>query len=44
MVLPMVALPLISPAYDDGIATEDTIRRSFTTRFRKQQPGEKFQE
>lgn len=38
------ALPLISPAYDDGTATEDTIRRSFTARFRKQQPGEKFHE
>ena len=38
------ARPLVSPAYDDGTATEDTIRRTFTTRFRKQQPGEKFQE
>jgi predicted pyridoxine 5'-phosphate oxidase superfamily flavin-nucleotide-binding protein len=38
------ALPLISPAYDDGTATEDTIRRTFTARFRKLQPGEKFEE
>jgi predicted pyridoxine 5'-phosphate oxidase superfamily flavin-nucleotide-binding protein len=40
----MKALPLVSPAYDDGTATEDTIRRSFTTRFRKLQPGERFEE
>jgi hypothetical protein len=38
------ALPLISPAYDDGTATEDSIRRTFTARFRKYQPGEKYQE
>jgi uncharacterized protein len=38
------ALPLVSPAYDDGTATEDAIRRSWTTRFRKLQPGEKFEE
>jgi uncharacterized protein len=38
------ALPLVSPAYDDGTATEQTIRRSWTTRFRKMQPGEKFEE
>lgn len=38
------ALPLVSPAYDDGTATEDTIRRSWSTRFRKLQPGEKFEE
>jgi predicted pyridoxine 5'-phosphate oxidase superfamily flavin-nucleotide-binding protein len=38
------ALPLISPAYDDGTATEDSIRRTFTTRFRKLQPREKFEE
>jgi predicted pyridoxine 5'-phosphate oxidase superfamily flavin-nucleotide-binding protein len=38
------ALPLISPAYDDGTATEDKIRRTFTTRFRKLQPGERFEE
>jgi predicted pyridoxine 5'-phosphate oxidase superfamily flavin-nucleotide-binding protein len=38
------ALPLVSPAYDDGTATEQTIRRSWTTRFRKMQPGEEFEE
>ena len=38
------ALPLVSPAYDDGTATEATIRRSWTTRFRKMQPGETFEE
>jgi uncharacterized protein len=38
------ALPLVSPAYDDGTATEDNIRRSWTTRFRKLQPGERFEE
>ncbi len=38
------ALPLVSPAYDDGTATEANIRRSWTTRFRKLQPGEKFEE
>lgn len=38
------ALPLVSPAYDDGTATEGTIRKSWTTRFRKLQPGEKFEE
>ena len=38
------ALPLVSPAYDDGTATEDTIRKSWTARFRKLQPGEKFEE
>jgi uncharacterized protein len=38
------ALPLVSPAYDDGTATEVNIRRSWTTRFRKLQPGEKFEE
>lgn len=38
------ALPLVSPAYDDGTATEDSIRRTFTTRFRKLQPREKFEE
>jgi predicted pyridoxine 5'-phosphate oxidase superfamily flavin-nucleotide-binding protein len=38
------ALPLISPAYDDGTATEATIRKSWTTRFRKLQPGETFEE
>jgi predicted pyridoxine 5'-phosphate oxidase superfamily flavin-nucleotide-binding protein len=38
------ALPLVSPSYDDGAATEDKIRRSWTARFRKLQPGEKFEE
>ena len=38
------ALPLVSPAYDDGTATESGIRKSWTTRFRKMQPGEKFEE
>ena len=38
------ALPLVSPAYDDGTATENTIRRSWTMRFRKLQPGERFEE
>jgi uncharacterized protein len=38
------ALPLVSPAYDDGTATEDTIRKSWTARFRRLQPGEKFEE
>lgn len=37
------ALPLVSPAYDDG-TTEPEIRRSWTTRFRKLQPGERFEE
>lgn len=37
-------LPLVSPAYDDGAATEDSIRRSWTTRFRRLQPGERFEE
>ncbi len=37
-------LPLVSPAYDDGTATETGIRKSWTTRFRKLQPGEKFEE
>ena len=38
------ALPLVSPAYDDGTATEDKLRRSWTARFRKLQPGERFEE
>lgn len=38
------ALPLVSPAYDDGTATESGIRKSWTARFRKMQPGEKFEE
>jgi uncharacterized protein len=37
------ALPLTSPAYDDG-TTEAQIRRSWTTSFRKLQPGEQFEE
>jgi predicted pyridoxine 5'-phosphate oxidase superfamily flavin-nucleotide-binding protein len=38
------ALPLVSPAYDDGVATENSLRRTYTTRFRRMQPGEKFEE
>jgi predicted pyridoxine 5'-phosphate oxidase superfamily flavin-nucleotide-binding protein len=38
------ALPLVSPAYDDGTATEEKIRKSWTARFRKLQPGERFEE
>lgn len=37
------ALPVTSPAYDAG-AQESDIRRSWTARFRKQQPGERFLE
>ena len=37
------ALPLTSPAYDDGRA-EPAIRRSWTTHFRKLQPNERFEE
>jgi uncharacterized protein len=37
------ALPLTSPAYDDG-RTESELRRTFTTRFRKLQPNERFEE
>ena len=37
------ALPVTSPAYDDG-AQEDDLRRSWTTRFRKLQPGGQFSE
>ncbi len=37
------AAPLISPAYDAG-RTEDELRRAFTQRFRKLQPGGKFEE
>jgi predicted pyridoxine 5'-phosphate oxidase superfamily flavin-nucleotide-binding protein len=40
----MKALPLVSPAYDHGVATEASLRRTYTTRFRKMQPGEKFEE
>jgi uncharacterized protein len=38
------ALPLVSPAYDDGTATEENIRKSWTARWRKLQPGERFEE
>ena len=37
------ALPLTSPAYDDG-TTEVEIRRAWTSRFRKLQPNERFEE
>jgi hypothetical protein len=37
------ALPLVSPAYDDGTEEAD-IRRGWTTRFRKLQPGQRFTE
>ena len=37
------ALPLTSPAYDDG-KTEAELRRGWTTRFRKLQPREQFEE
>jgi uncharacterized protein len=37
------ALPLTSPAYDDG-KTEPELRRAWTTRFRKLQPNERFEE
>jgi len=37
------ALPLTSPAYDDG-KTEPELRRAWTARFRKLQPGERFEE
>ena len=37
------ALPLTSPAYDDGTA-EPELRRVWTTRFRKLQPNERFEE
>ena len=37
------ALPLMSPAYDDG-TMEPEIRRSWTARFRKLQPHERFEE
>jgi predicted pyridoxine 5'-phosphate oxidase superfamily flavin-nucleotide-binding protein len=36
------ALPLTSPAYDDR-TTEPEIRRSWTARFRKLQPNERFE-
>lgn len=37
------ALPLTSPAYDDG-KTEAELRRAWTARFRMLQPGERFEE
>jgi uncharacterized protein len=37
------ALPLSSPVYDDGRAEAD-VRRSWVTRFRKLQPGERYEE
>jgi hypothetical protein len=37
------ALPLTSPAYDDG-KTELEIRRAWTSRFRELQPNQRFQE
>jgi predicted pyridoxine 5'-phosphate oxidase superfamily flavin-nucleotide-binding protein len=37
------ALPLTSPAYDDG-KTELELRRLWTSRFRKLQPNERFEE
>lgn len=37
------AMPLISPAYDRGM-TEVELRRTFTARFRKLQPNERFEE
>ena len=37
------ALPLTSPAYDDG-TTEPEIRRAWTSQFRKLQPNQRFQE
>ena len=37
------ALPLTSPAYDDGTA-EPELRRAWTARFRLLQPGQKFEE
>jgi uncharacterized protein len=37
------ALPLTSPAYDEG-STEPELRRAWTTRFRMLQPSERFEE
>ena len=37
-------LPLMSPVYDDGSRTEPEVRRGWTTRFRKVQPNERFEE
>lgn len=38
------ALPLVSPAYDDGRSEESEIRRLWTRRFREIQPGKLFLE
>ena len=38
------AMPLMSPVYDDGSKAEPEIRRGWTTRFRKLQPRERFEE
>lgn len=38
------ALPLVSPAYDDGQTEESEIRRLWTRRFRELQPGSRFVE
>ena len=37
------ALPVTSPVYDDGRAEPD-VRRNWVTRFRKLQPGERYEE
>ncbi len=37
------ALPLSSPIYDDG-RSEAEVRKSFVTRFRTQQPNERYEE
>ena len=37
------ALPITSPAYDEG-TTEPELRRIWTSRFRKLQPSERFEE
>jgi len=37
------ALPLTSPAYDEG-KSESELRRSWTTRYRQLQPNERFEE
>ena len=37
------ALPIVSPAYDRG-ASEAELRRQWTTRFRRLQPNERFEE
>ena len=39
----MKALPLTSPAYDDG-TSEPEIRKLWTSRFRKLQPNEQFED